>query len=111
LQALQEQGATRIAVVGLPPAGCLPLVMTFHLSLTEPRSCIDSLSSIAKDFNQMLQDEIKLIQRSKPSIMAAYADIYEPLLDQIKNPRKYGKRLFAKLTDFSYFNILYESLS
>ena len=85
--------------------------MTFHLSLTEPRSCIDSLSSIAKDFNQMLQDEIKLIQRSKPSIMAAYADIYEPLLDQIKNPRKYGKRLFAKLTDFSYFNILYESLS
>ncbi|KAJ8430658.1 hypothetical protein Cgig2_000251 [Carnegiea gigantea] len=94
--ALQEQGATRIVVGGLPPAGCLPLVMTFHLSLIEPRSCVDSLSSIAKDFNQMLQEELRLIQQSKPGVTVAYADIYEPLLDQIKNPHKYGFEVVDK---------------
>ncbi|THF96555.1 hypothetical protein TEA_023210 [Camellia sinensis var. sinensis] len=52
------------------------------------RGCIESLSSIARDYNRMLQNEIlKVMTVGGPLIV--YGDIYTPLIDMIQG-RKYG---------------------
>ncbi|KAK9706751.1 hypothetical protein RND81_07G149600 [Saponaria officinalis] len=92
VQGLLDRGATKIAVVSLPPVGCVPAVIESHPSYNnnKPRQCVESLSSLAIDFNQMLQSELKTIQASKPTSTVIYADIYTPLQDQIYHPLKYG---------------------
>ncbi|XP_057247272.1 GDSL esterase/lipase At5g45960 [Beta vulgaris subsp. vulgaris] len=96
LQSLLDRGARRIGVVGLPPVGCLPIVITFHSSLHQPRDCIESMSSIARDYNKMLQQELTTAQASQPNIRVAYGDIYSTLQDQFKYPHKYGFEVVDK---------------
>ncbi|XP_074269879.1 GDSL esterase/lipase At5g45960-like [Silene latifolia] len=88
IQGLKDRGAEMIAIVGLPPIGCLPAVMTIHM--TTQRRCVESLSSLAIDFNHLLINELNIMQASQPISMLVYADIYAPLLDQIIHPTKYG---------------------
>ncbi|XP_074269881.1 GDSL esterase/lipase At5g45960-like [Silene latifolia] len=91
IQGLRDRGAEKIVVVGLPPVGCLPAVMTSHATPFKQRQCVESLSSIATDFNNMLVNELNTMQPSQPtSSMLLYADIYTPLLHQINYPTKYG---------------------
>ncbi|KAF5943858.1 hypothetical protein HYC85_017935 [Camellia sinensis] len=89
IQDLGDQGARKIAIVGLPPMGCLPAVITLYSNdLFHGRGCIESLSSIARDYNRMLQNELlKVMTVGGPLI--AYGDIYTPLIDMIQG-RKYG---------------------
>ncbi|KAH9611634.1 hypothetical protein KSS87_016094 [Heliosperma pusillum] len=91
IQGLREEGAEKIVVVGLPPVGCLPAVISSHaITPFKPRRCVESLSSIAIDFNHMLVHQLNIMQASQPTSMLVYADIYAPLLDQINYPIKYG---------------------
>ncbi|KAF7811425.1 GDSL esterase/lipase [Senna tora] len=95
LPELWEEGGRKIAVVGLPPMGCLPIVITFNSDKSfEERECIDKYSSIARDYNQMLQNELHFMQLhfnlSNPSSKIYYIDIYQPLADMIEDPQKYG---------------------
>ncbi|KAL2931754.1 hypothetical protein RDABS01_037164 [Bienertia sinuspersici] len=96
LEGLKDRGARRIGVVGLPPVGCLPIVMTLHPSLYQPRSCVESLSSMAIDFNKMLIHQLNIMQASQPNIIIVYADIYGPLQDQYSYPYKYGFEVVDK---------------
>ncbi|CAA0817841.1 GDSL esterase/lipase [Striga hermonthica] len=82
LQGLVDQGATRIGVVGLPPMGCLPIVITlFSEDPIANRECITKFSSIARDYNSMLQNELNDMQKKlQPSgSRIAYVDIFGPL--------------------------------
>ncbi|KNA21447.1 hypothetical protein SOVF_043080, partial [Spinacia oleracea] len=88
LQAIIDRGARLIGVV--PPVGCLPIIITAHSLIHQPRSCIESLSSIAIGYNQILQHELKNMQASQPYTTIAYGEIFAPLQDQIDNPEKYG---------------------
>lgn len=62
LQEVRDLGVRKIGVVGLPPMGCLPMVITLEphkLGFEIPeRGCIDSLNSLSSDYNQKLQDEL-----------------------------------------------------
>ncbi|KAL2494942.1 GDSL esterase/lipase [Forsythia ovata] len=88
MQALIDQGARLIGLVGLPPMGCLPAVITLT-SPFSPRQCNESLSQIAIDFNQKLQSELKAMQTDQgPTIV--YFDIYQPLIDILQNPSQFG---------------------
>ncbi|XP_028767296.1 GDSL esterase/lipase At5g45960-like [Neltuma alba] len=91
LQDLLGEGAREIAVVGLPPMGCLPIMMTLN-SFGGERSCIDKYSLIARDYNQILQRELRLMQQrfSNSGAHFYYVDIYGPLADMIQAPHKYG---------------------
>lgn len=97
-QGVRDLGVRKILVVGLPPMGCLPIVITFHqlknwggLEIPIPeRGCIDSLNSIARDYNQKLQDELMAMQQSF-GLRLAYCDIYHPVHDMVQHPAKYGK--------------------
>ncbi|KAI4296851.1 hypothetical protein L6164_036771 [Bauhinia variegata] len=87
IQGLWEEGARKIAVSGLPPMGCLPMMITFNPNNTYlERGCIDKYSSISRDFNLMLQQELHLMQLNSSYYGAKiyYIDIYEPLTDMIQ---------------------------
>ncbi|KAK6154756.1 hypothetical protein DH2020_009004 [Rehmannia glutinosa] len=89
LQGLREEGAGLIAVVGLPPIGCIPLVITFTSGdAWGRRPCTDALSSVALDYNQKLQNMLTDMQNSSSPII--YADIYKPLNDMIQKPSQFG---------------------
>ncbi|GAB4827031.1 hypothetical protein Ancab_033910 [Ancistrocladus abbreviatus] len=90
---LYQQGARKIAIVGVPPIGCIPIVITRTSPFSDPtqqRNCIPSLSSFARLYNDMLQVELKALQTNLVNSSIVYADIYTPLEDQIRHPYKYG---------------------
>ncbi|GAB2301201.1 hypothetical protein Dimus_035235 [Dionaea muscipula] len=94
IQGLMQQGAKRIAVIGVPPIGCLPVVITANSNTQGDRSCIASLSSIARGYNQMLQAELKALQQQSAFMnhhaIVAYVDIYNLVDDYVNDPGKYG---------------------
>ncbi|KAI4304394.1 hypothetical protein MLD38_039914 [Melastoma candidum] len=93
IQGLWDEGARRIAVVGLPPMGCLPIMITLNSdhAITQ-RGCMDQYSSVARDYNSLLQAELGIMQNGLASRGARiyYADIYQPLLDMIQRSDAYG---------------------
>ncbi|XP_057538258.1 GDSL esterase/lipase At5g45960-like [Amaranthus tricolor] len=91
LQDLIDRGAKKISVVSLPPVGCLPVIITLKSSIFKPRICAEVVSTLAKTFNQMLQQQIKIMQASQlTNTTLLYWDIYTPLEDQFNHPTKYG---------------------
>ncbi|KAL3522400.1 hypothetical protein ACH5RR_015234 [Cinchona calisaya] len=89
LQDLIKEGAQNIALVGLPPMGCLPIVITLYSdNAIYNRNCIERISSAARSYNKELQNMLSAVRR--PNIKLMYADIYNPLNDMIKNSSKYG---------------------
>ncbi|GFP97557.1 GDSL esterase/lipase at5g45960 [Phtheirospermum japonicum] len=91
LQGLIDQGARRIGVVGLPPMGCLPIVITRYSN--DPileRDCISKFSSIAREYNYMLRNELDHMQRrlQTAGFRIAYMNAYRPLEDMTLG-RKY----------------------
>ncbi|CAL5335081.1 GDSL esterase/lipase At5g45960-like [Camellia sinensis] len=95
VQGLWYQGARKIAVNGLPPLGCIPIGIT-RLPPTpgnsqDARNCVEYVNAISKDFNLLLQDELKALQNKFPKFgtKIAYIDFEQPLLDIIQNPDEY----------------------
>ena len=89
-----DEGARKIGVSGLPPMGCLPIVDTFSSNNNfTNRSCIEQYSSVARDYNQMLQTELDEMQQNSANHGAKiyYVDIYGPLFDMVQYPEKYGE--------------------
>ncbi|CAI9783704.1 unnamed protein product [Fraxinus pennsylvanica] len=84
MQGLLDEGARRIGVVGLPPLGCLPVVITMYSdNAFYKRECIDNFSSIARDYNLKLQTQLNAMQLklANSGSRIAYLDIYGPLED------------------------------
>ncbi|KAK4421186.1 GDSL esterase/lipase [Sesamum alatum] len=101
IQGLREEGAKLIGLVGLPPIGCLPIVITVTSGeAVGGRPCNDGLSSIALDYNRKLQILLEAMQNSSPGIIY-YADIYKPVNDIIQRPSRYGE--FSSFTDHRVF--------
>lgn len=93
IQDLLKEGARKIAVAGLPPMGCLPIMITLNSDNSfQERGCMDKYSSIAREYNQMLQHEVQLMQLSLSNhgVKIYYIDIYRPLADMIQEHEKYG---------------------
>ncbi|XP_073009884.1 GDSL esterase/lipase At2g40250-like [Typha latifolia] len=98
IQQLYAMGIRKFAVAGLPPIGCLPLQMTLSgisSNITpHPRACIADQNAAASSYNSDLQTMIQKLQSApgwqKPLVKIAYVDIYNPLMDMVQNPIKYG---------------------
>ncbi|XP_052182911.1 GDSL esterase/lipase At5g45960-like [Diospyros lotus] len=88
IQGLADKGVEKMGLVGLPPMGCLPLVITLQSPrLLRGSGCVESISAVAREYNQMLQDKFTLSPNGRPRIV--YADIYTPLHDIIQR-REFG---------------------
>ncbi|XP_027347794.1 GDSL esterase/lipase At5g45960 [Abrus precatorius] len=94
IQSLWREGARKIALVGVPPMGCLPIMITFNSkNVVLGRGCVDKYSAVARDHNLMLQHELFLMQLnvSKPAgAKLSYIDIYEPLANMIQGRENLG---------------------
>ncbi|GAB2211107.1 hypothetical protein Droror1_Dr00016398 [Drosera rotundifolia] len=95
IQGLWKEGSRKMAVVGLPPMGCLPDVITTNSrSIFQGRECVESLSSISREYNQQFQSQLDVLQRQfaaeDQNTKLAYIDIYTPIANMVQEPSKYG---------------------
>ncbi|XP_076917082.1 GDSL esterase/lipase At5g45960-like [Bidens hawaiensis] len=89
LQDLLDEGARRIGVVGAPPIGCLPAIIT--LNSKDPissRQCIQRFNSVSRDYNNLLENNLKSLQTIDSRIV--YADIYSPIINMVQGKLQAG---------------------
>ncbi|XVE69696.1 hypothetical protein DITRI_Ditri10aG0011700 [Diplodiscus trichospermus] len=89
---LYALGARRIGVLSAPPIGCVPSQRTLAGGIE--RECADDYNVAATLFNKKLHAALDSLQTSLPDGRFVYVDVYNPLLDIIENPSKYGNNFF-----------------
>ncbi|KAE9608067.1 putative carboxylesterase [Lupinus albus] len=81
-------------VAGLPPIGCLPLLVTVNSILPSQhwfqRVCNVQQNKDSQDYNMKLQSHIHSLHNNLKDAKVGYFDIYTPILDMAQNPDKYG---------------------
>ncbi|KAF8018753.1 hypothetical protein BT93_H3605 [Corymbia citriodora subsp. variegata] len=87
---LYDLGCRKIAVTGLPPVGCLPIQMAAKFKNPEDRKCLEDENLHARIYNHKLANLLPQIQSVLPKSKIAYADVYQPMIDMINHPWKYG---------------------
>jgi len=90
MQELYGLGARRIGITGLTNIGCVPFQRTFKGGIK--RACSDLENQAAMLFNNKLSSQIDALGKLLPDARLVYLDIYNPLLDMIQNPTKYGNQ-------------------
>lgn len=86
---LYNLGARKISVAGLPPMGCLPYERTKHFSI-----CINKYNLVAIEYNVKLQQLVRMLNQDLVGIQLVYSNVYDIMLDIIKNPESFGKFFF-----------------
>ncbi|TXG52023.1 hypothetical protein EZV62_021192 [Acer yangbiense] len=81
-------GARRIAVFSAAPIGCLPSQRTLAGGIE--RECVEDYNQAAILFNKKLSAKLDSLSGSLSNSKIVYIDVYNPLLDIIQNPKKYG---------------------
>ncbi|TQD97900.1 hypothetical protein C1H46_016425 [Malus baccata] len=81
-------GVRRIGVLSAPPIGCVPSQRTVNGGIE--RDCDERQNQACQLFNSKLNVEMDRLNKNLPNSRVVYIDIYNPLLDIIKNPAKYG---------------------
>ncbi|CAL5047859.1 unnamed protein product [Urochloa decumbens] len=87
---LNDMGARKIGIVGVPPLGCCPSQIT--LAGSPSRECEASRNQAALLFNSKISKEIDRLNEERKGYGSkfVYIDIYYNLLDLIQNPAFYG---------------------
>ncbi|KAG9442751.1 hypothetical protein H6P81_018605 [Aristolochia fimbriata] len=93
-QELYNLGARKMAIVGLPPVGCVPSTRT--LSGGVLRQCKDVYNQAAQLTNFKLSKAVDKLGATLPGSRLVYVDIYTVLLDMILYPSKFGFKVSDK---------------
>ncbi|MCD9560044.1 hypothetical protein HAX54_018473 [Datura stramonium] len=88
LQELYKLGARKIGIFGIPPIGCLPSQRT--LAGGPDRGCAKEYNQAAQLANTKFSIGIDSLSKKLAQSKLVLIDIYNPLLDLIVNPQKYG---------------------
>ena len=88
-----------MAVVGLPPVGCLPVIIT--LFGFGDRKCIEAFNSMSISYNSKLKDWLQKSSTLLQGTQLIYVDVFTPLYDFILSPNEYGEYIIS----FLYFVI------
>jgi phospholipase/lecithinase/hemolysin len=86
---LYSLGVRNVLVGGLPPMGCLPIHMTAKFRNIF-RFCLEHHNKDSVLYNEKLQNLLPQIEASLPGSKFLYADVYNPMMEMIQNPSKYG---------------------
>ncbi|MCD7453573.1 hypothetical protein HAX54_021370 [Datura stramonium] len=95
VQELYKLGARKIGVFGVPPIGCLPSQRTLAGGLTR-HQCVEEYNQAAQLANTKLLAAIASLSKNLLQSKLVFIDIYNPLLDLIVNPQKYGFEVVDK---------------
>ncbi|XP_057949094.1 GDSL esterase/lipase At5g45950 [Malania oleifera] len=85
IKKMQWQGARRVAVVGVPPLGCMPLART----LRDETGCVESYNAVAFSFNSKVKNMLASLTHSL-HIKTAFVDAYAIIQAAINKPHLYG---------------------
>ncbi|KAK8554841.1 hypothetical protein V6N13_118522 [Hibiscus sabdariffa] len=88
LKELYGLGVRRIGVFSTPPIGCVPSQRTLGGGIE--RECAEDYNVAARLFNKKLISVLNSFRTSMPDGRFVYIDVYNPLLDLIQNPQKFG---------------------
>ncbi|CAA0818550.1 GDSL esterase/lipase EXL3, partial [Striga hermonthica] len=94
IEELYDLGVRRIGIFGLPPIGWMPSQRTLWGGLK--RKPVNEYNQIAELFNTKLSDELGSLNKQYPEAKIIYVDVYNPALDIIQNPKKYGFEIADK---------------
>ncbi|KAK4274872.1 hypothetical protein QN277_018039 [Acacia crassicarpa] len=90
IKELYNLGCRKIAVVGLPPIGCIPLQITAKFKNPKDRKCIEQENLDSELYNKKLERLLLQVQATLPGCRVVYTDVYNPLANLINQPEKYG---------------------
>ncbi|KAF8068115.1 hypothetical protein N665_1151s0010 [Sinapis alba] len=76
-------------VVGLPPIGCIPVQMTAKFGNIFS-FCIEQENIDSVLYNEKIQKLLPQMEASLTGSKILYANVYDPMLDMMQNPSKYG---------------------
>ncbi|KAM5588084.1 GDSL esterase/lipase [Rosa sericea] len=85
IQAMHRLGGTRLAVVGVPPLGCMPLVKT----LMGETKCVENYNKVSFSFNSKIQKKLENITKTS-GMKIAFVDAYGIVESAMNNPQLYG---------------------
>lgn len=85
---LVRAGARKVAVIGIPPIGCVPSQRTMSGGLE--RGCSPGHNEIAVAYNAGLEKEMASLQAKYPGSKLVFMDIYGFLYDMMMHPQSYG---------------------
>lgn len=85
---LYKLGARKIGFFGIPPLGCLPSQRTLAGGFN--RVCVQEYNQAAQLANTKLSAALNSLSKNLPQSKLVFIDIYNPILDLIVNPQKYG---------------------
>ncbi|KAE8720694.1 GDSL esterase/lipase EXL2 [Hibiscus syriacus] len=88
LKELYGLGARRIGVFSAPPIGCLPSLRSLAAGIG--MGCAEDDNFAAKLFNEKLYAVVDSLQANQSDGKFVYIDVYNPLLEILQNPNKYG---------------------
>ncbi|PWA93643.1 Lipase, GDSL [Artemisia annua] len=94
IQDIYKLGARRIGVFSAPPLGCVPSQRT--LAGGKTRECVVEYNQASQLYNSKLQTAMQYLGSTLEQSRVIYIDIYNPLLDIIVNPSKYGVEVVDK---------------
>ncbi|XP_056689242.1 GDSL esterase/lipase At5g45950 isoform X2 [Spinacia oleracea] len=97
IEEMHKVGAKRIGVVGVPPIGCMPIVMTFT---GDGIHCVDKMNKAVLSLNSKIQKQMEAI-RTQLNMKTIFVDVYNIIESAINNPKKYGTMSLSK-----FLNIL-----
>lgn len=97
---MHKVGAKRIGVVGVPPIGCMPIVMTFT---GDGIHCVDKMNKAVLSLNSKIQKQMEAI-RTQLNMKTIFVDVYNIIESAINNPKKYGKYLNYNISVPQIFN-------
>ncbi|KAI4306857.1 hypothetical protein L6164_030101 [Bauhinia variegata] len=96
IERLYQAGARKIVVAGLPPIGCLPVLITAkNIFPPNPRwlhrECKEDQNRDSQAYNSKLTSRIlPPLRAGLQGAKIGYFDIYTPIFDMVTNPAKYG---------------------
>ncbi|XP_042509932.1 GDSL esterase/lipase At2g30310-like [Macadamia integrifolia] len=90
IKELFDLGCRNFIVAGVPPFGCAPIQITAKLKNTPARTCIEEENKDARAYNSKLKRVVKKLEESCEGSKMVYLNIYDPFMDMINQPQKYG---------------------
>ncbi|XP_057840472.2 GDSL esterase/lipase At4g26790 [Cryptomeria japonica] len=95
IQELYNLGATRFALINVPPLGCLPIERTLR-SLLNRGACDEEINQAASGFNSGLNAMIDGLKSTFPRLQIVSLDYNNLISEFIANPSKYGFEVIAR---------------
>ncbi|KAJ9698800.1 hypothetical protein PVL29_007731 [Vitis rotundifolia] len=90
LKAIYDLGSRKMVVAGLPPIGCLPIQISARFKSPSNRTCLTDQNSDSQAYNSKLEPLLGQLEASFPGSKFVYLNLFDPVMDMINNPQKYG---------------------